>query len=85
MFERIIRDNLLAIAGAYAEATGKSLTEVSKEFYGRGNFLVQLRQGRHSLSVPKLGAMLRKFRQKWPRDTKWPPYRAVLMGRREQR
>jgi len=80
--EKIVRDNLLAIVASYRKATGKSLTQVSKEFYGRGDFFEKLRRGEHSVSVEKLGTMLDQFREDWPADAEWPLTRPVFMGRR---
>lgn len=84
MIARIVRDNLLAIAGEYRRATGKSLTSVSKEFYGNADFFVQLRRGQHSISVKKLDEMIEGFRRAWPPRTAWPVTRSIHMGRRPQ-
>lgn len=83
MIAKTVRDNLLAIAAAYRKATGKSLTQVSKDFYGNADFFVQLRRGEHSISVKKLDEMVEKFRQSWPPGAKWPLVRVIYMGRGE--
>jgi hypothetical protein len=85
MFQDTIIDNLLAIVGAYRKATGKSLTSISKEFYGRGDFFAELRKGKHTVSIDKLDAMLDNFRAKWPEDAMWPSTRTVLMTRNPQK
>jgi hypothetical protein len=84
MIAKIVRQNLLAIVAAYRAATGKSMTQVSKEFYGNATFFEQLRRGRHSISVQKLDKMLGKIRARWPAGTRWPPTRMVGMGREPQ-
>jgi hypothetical protein len=84
MFNKIVRDNLWAIAAAYAKATGRSMAAISKEFYGRGNFLKNVKAGKHSLSVPQVDRILGKFRRKWPDDAQWPLTRAIMMDRSPQ-
>lgn len=77
--------NILLIAETYAQATGKSLSAVSKEFYGNGDFFEQLRNDGRSITVRQmLGPMLQKFRDNWPPKTPWPPTRPIRMGRRPQ-
>lgn len=79
MLETIIIDNFLAIAKAYAKATGKSLTTVSKDFYGRGDFLSELGKGTRSVTVGSLSQMLDRFRKEWPDDAAWPFTRTPFM------
>lgn len=81
MIERKVRDNLLAIVAAYMDATGKSLSQVSKEFYGSSDFFEKLRRGEHSITVKRLDVMIAKFRRKWPRKADWPFVSAVWMTR----
>jgi len=83
MFEEIVRKNLLALVADYRSKTGKSLTSVSKEFYGRGDFLREFQAGRHTISVDRLGAMLRQFAAEWPEGEKMPPLRPIFMTRRK--
>lgn len=83
--ERIITDNLLAIANAYRKAVGCSLVHVSKEFYGNAYFFDELRKGTRTPSYRQASAMLDKFREKWPKGAAWPATRAVLMCRNPQR
>ena len=80
MFERDVRLNLIAIAAAYCEATGKSLTQVSLEFYGRGDFFTKFRARKRSLSIKSVDTMIRKFRKEWPADAKWPTIRPIFIG-----
>lgn len=85
MFRDIVIENLLAIVGAYRKATGKSLTAVSKDFYGRSDFFALLKRKEHTISVDRLSAMLDKFRDDWPEDAVWPATRSVLMTRNPQK
>lgn len=73
--------NLLMIVAAYRKATGKSLTTVSKEYYGRGDFFDQLQRGTHSISIDRLSAMLEKFRSDWPVGASWPLTRPIFMSK----
>ena len=84
MIAEIVKTNLLAIATSYRRATGASLTQISKDFYGNSVFFEQLRRDQHSVSVRKLDEMIEQFRQKWPPDTAWPPVRVISMGHRPQ-
>ena len=79
MCQRQIIENLIAIATAYGTATGKSRTSISKEFYGRGDFLENLQAGAHSLSLRKIDQILRRFRAEWPDGATWPDVKPILM------
>lgn len=81
MFEKLVRDNLLAIVAAYRKATGKSLSDVSRTFYGRGGFLAQFKRGKCTLTLHSASVMLEKFRKDWPEGADWPLTHAVMMGR----
>ena len=81
MFEKLIRDNLILIAEAYAEAVGKSLTTVAKEFYGRGDFFENLRRGEGTISIARLETMLNRFRDEWPAGAEWPVTSPIFMTR----
>jgi hypothetical protein len=83
MFEETIRKNLLAIVAAYRRATGQSMTSVSKRFYGRGDFLREFQAGRHTISVDRLGAMIRQFDEEWPEGADKPSTTPVFMMRRK--
>jgi hypothetical protein len=83
--DRVVTDNLMAIAGAYRRATGKSFNQISKEFYGRGDFLEKFRRGEHSISVARLSEMMTKFRREWPKGEPWPYTRPVFMTRTPSR
>ncbi len=74
-----VRDNLLKLANAYAKATGKSLGQISKEFYGNGNFFDEIAAGDRSIGVDKLEKMIEQFRENWPSGAAVPPLRAIFM------
>lgn len=80
--EKLIVNDLLKIAKAYAKVTDRSLTAISKEFYGRGDFFEELKKGKHTISVSRLSKMLNDFREKWPAEAvdKWPPVRVNVMA-----
>jgi len=88
-----LRQNLRAIVSAYRGATGVSLSQVSKDFYGNASFMKDFLAGRGSVSVDKLDEMLRKFAHSWPVGAKWPLCRAIILpaprrsmnGRRRRR
>jgi hypothetical protein len=81
MAEELIVPNLLLVAKTYAKVTGRSLTAIGKEFYGRGSFFDELESGERTISVDRLIVMMREFREKWPEDQrkKWPLVRTVFM------
>ena len=80
----LARANLLSIVAAYRKATGSSLSQVSKDFYGNGTFFAQLRRGPRAMSIEKLDDMLVHFRAQWPPNTPWPFVRAIHMGKTVQ-
>ena len=82
MDTEVVTENLLAIVAAYRSATGKTEEKVSVEFYGRSDFLRDLRAGKRSISVQQLDVVLKKFRRRWPRDAQWPFVRPVWMTRK---
>lgn len=85
MFKEIVVENLLAIVAAYRKATGKSLTAVSKEFYGRGDFFDQLGRGTHTISIDRLSAMLDYIRRNWPEGADWPLTRPIFMTQKPRK
>lgn len=82
MSEQIIKENLLAIADAYAKATGFSIATISRQFHGNQAFLGDFKKGERSITVSKMEEMLAAFRAGWPPGAKWPPTRPIRMGRR---
>jgi hypothetical protein len=81
MIERAVRENLLAIAKAYAKATGLALSTISAEFYGQSGFLRDFERGKRSLTLPKLDELLARFAERWPRGSPWPQTQAISMRR----
>src|SRR5215469_2064087 len=79
MIASTLRQNLRAIVSAYRAATGVSLSQVSKDFYGNANFMADFLGGRGSVSVDKLDEMLRKFAKSWPVGAEWPLCRAIIL------
>ena len=78
----LAKQNLLAIVAAYRKATGESLSEVSRKFYGKGNFFSRLKKGAPlTLSISQLDRILNRFRKEWPENGDWPLTRAIFMGR----
>lgn len=73
--------NLLAIAKAYARATGLALTTVGRKFHGRQRFFLDLRSGKRSVTVANLADILQEFSDKWPAGLPWPETRPLSMAR----
>jgi hypothetical protein len=76
---KTVRQNLAAIVAAYRKATGASLAQVSKEFYGNSTFFKELNE--RQISVTALDDILDKFRDKWPENADWPLTRVMTMNR----
>lgn len=72
MLEDIGRQNLLAIALTYAEATGLALTTVSRKFHGSHGFFDDFRIGKVSITFSKHDEIVSEFQKRWPPDTPWP-------------
>ena len=66
------RDNLIAIVTAYARASGLTITQVSKKFYGKGSFVAEFKRGARSVSVDKFDELVAQFRDDWPDGARWP-------------
>ncbi len=81
MITNTVKKNILAIVSAYRKATGASLSEVSKRFYGNSNFFEQFKAGGHSISVKKLDEMVAKFQAEWPEGAEWPYLSVIFMDR----
>ena len=80
-FEDTIRHNLLAIANAYHKATGCSMSEVSRKFYGSSTFFTNLRKRRQVPSVRTVQWMLDEFAKEWPKDCPKPVVQPIFMIR----
>ena len=79
MLSAVCRDNLKAIAQAYAKSTGKPISAVSKEFYGNSTFLPAFFAGQQSISIDKFDAMVSSFVERWPEEARWPLLRVAVM------
>lgn len=77
MSEQIMRDNLVVLAQAYADATGLSLATVSKRIHGKHCFLADFISGKSSTAITTYFAMVDKMRATWPKGAKWPETRPV--------
>jgi hypothetical protein len=82
MLEKTIIENLLLIVAAYRKATKKSLNVISHEFYGRGDFFSNLKDGGKTIRLNKLSEMLDKFRDEWPEGAEWPITRPIFMSQK---
>lgn len=72
MSEQIMRQNLFVLAQAYADATGLSMTTVSKKIHGNGDFFAGFLEGKLSTGVDTYFVMVNRFRARWPKNTPWP-------------
>jgi hypothetical protein len=77
MSEQIMRDNLIVLAQAYADATGLSLATVSKRIHGKHCFMVDFIAGRCSTTLTTYFGMVAKLRVLWPKGAAWPQTRTV--------
>lgn len=77
MSEKIMRDNFVVLAQAYADATGLALATVSKRIHGKHTFLDNFIAGRASTTLVTYYAMVEKMRATWPKGAKWPATRTV--------
>lgn len=75
------RRNTLAVASAYARATGSDLSAVSRRFYGNSSFLRDFRAGNQSTSIDKLDEFFAKIRREWPEGAEWPFLAPVVFPR----
>lgn len=82
MHAPIARANILALATAYADATGMTVDQISKKFYGRGDFIGVFVIRKASISVDKLDAMIDRFAAEWPDSAPWPELQDVPAKRR---
>lgn len=81
MIAKVVRENVKAIVLAYAKATGRTITGISKDFYGNAEFLPLFFKGEHSVSIKKLDDMLygeEGLVERWPAGAPWPLCRVVV-------
>jgi hypothetical protein len=80
-FAEATRENIRLIVDAYREATGASLSAVSKRFYGNASFLKAFLDGeKNSMSIDRLGHMLDEIRSEWPDGVRWPACKPIQMS-----
>lgn len=77
MSEKIMRENLLVLAQAYADANGWALSTVSKKIHGRSEFLEKFAAGEMSTTIRTYYQMIDKLRADWPRKVPWPETASV--------
>lgn len=72
MIEDIMRNNLIALAQAYASHKKLSLATVSKDIHGNQAFLEQFYAGKCSTRLDTYDAMVNRLRLRWPKELAWP-------------
>ena len=85
MFARIVSDNLFLIAETYRKAVGASRSQVSKDFFGRGDLLDGIKSRKVTITIKQVDKVIGRFREKWPKRTIWPMTRSVLMDQDPQK
>lgn len=94
MIEQPLRDNLIALARAYAKARGNGLSSVSTQAAGDGRFFDALaeRTGarkandrRGSFTVRKYDQLVEWFSANWPDGVEWPDLTAPDVSRPKRR
>lgn len=66
-----LRDQLLTVSEAYAQAVGRSEARISTIVYGSGNAISRLRAGA-DMGSERLHNGLQWFTDNWPAETPWP-------------
>lgn len=84
MDAKLARENLKALVRTYCRATGRSLPQASKEFYGNTIFFDAFFRGEKSMSIDKYEQIVSQLRGKWPPDTAWPASRPLVIRRPER-
>lgn len=72
MSEQIMRENLIVLAQAFADANGWSLSTVSKQIHGNQAFLAKYSAGEISTTIKTYYLMVNRLRRDWPKKTPWP-------------
>lgn len=81
MFTETCRRNILQIAKAYGQATGRSSNGISMRFYGNGTFFRELEDRNRSITIERYGEMLADFARSWPTDAPWPDLQPIHFSR----
>jgi hypothetical protein len=79
--EKIGRKNLVAIAKAYAKGHGLSLSAVSRQIYGKADFLRDFDAGTVSMSWRNFWRAWDEMVETWPPKTDWPFLPAITFER----
>ncbi|MGG3813436.1 hypothetical protein ABEV34_17530 [Methylorubrum rhodesianum] len=66
-----LRDQLLTVSEAYAQAVGRSEARISTIVFGSGNAISRLRGGA-DMGSERLHNGLQWFTDNWPADADWP-------------
>lgn len=69
----ILSDQMLAVAAAYCEATGLSLSTAGSRAFAESKLLVNLSAGVSSPTLKRADAALAWFSRHWPDGVDWPP------------
>lgn len=69
----ILTDQMLAVASAYCEATGASLSTAGRRAFAESKLLVNLDAGVSSPTLKRADAALAWFSLHWPEGADWPP------------
>lgn len=64
-------DQLIAVANAYSEATGTSLSTLSTRLFNGGSRLAAIASG-GDLNTRNFENAMRWFSENWPDDAAWP-------------
>lgn len=81
MAAEICRKNLKILVQEYKRATGRSLSQISKRFYGNVHFLHLFFAGKQSISIDKFDEMLEGITKEWPKNARWPFLQAIVIPR----
>ena len=83
--ETVARDNLKALAHAYSKATGRTVTAISKEFYGNVNVFDAFFAGDQSIRLSIYSGIIKEMIRKWPPEAEFPYLRAIIFPRPPRR
>lgn len=72
MLAQECRKAVMTLAAAYRRATGATLEQASRKFYGNRSFLAAYKAGDQSLSIDKFDEMITRLAAEWPEGADWP-------------
>lgn len=70
--EPLMRDNLLVLAKAYCNGTGRTLGSLGRQVHGDTPFFLRLEAGEGTVSARKYDDVMAWFAANWPADVKRP-------------